>query len=488
MSFELPPISAKIAGSLDPLTATFAQGVEQGRQFGQNLSRAMKEGSASEDAFAALKGQFAQAQQEMKTLATSNTAMQSEGAGLSSGMAGLGAIGIGFAAASTIDNFAKGAEKFALALDHDRDSAAAAFSEILKGIPIVGQLGDAGERIWNLATGESQYLARIKEATDAQEHHIRTVQALHEAVAKMQKAAEESMQSLRDQIRLLGAEGLEKEFDQIGVGLRKNVEDAAEARRKTLADPAFATVGQDLINERKRLRDLQDQLSNTSATVNIPVSGEGFSDVRVAPNSEFQRLQSDITTAQQHVNDLAKMAQQKDAANAVFNQTLGLSLRLALGKAGDAVFGDKGPFGGDTNEASQGIDHVAEALERLNRQVETFHMNALDRELFDFKHLAGVDDAQVAQATRIIDQLKGLRVDKDLDDFFDSVENGGGKGQKIGSPRLAPLIRAGSAEELRAQFSGGDQQLTELKKHTQILDDIRDAAKDVPTIIQTDVA
>src|SRR5690242_4209901 len=79
-------------------------------------------------------------------------------------LAGGGAVAGLSLAASQLNNLAKGAEELNAALIKGDGSAGLMAANFLKSIPIVGDLGDAFARIYDIASGTAAYVASTQAA------------------------------------------------------------------------------------------------------------------------------------------------------------------------------------------------------------------------------------------------------------------------------------------------------------------------------------
>lgn len=483
MSLELPPLSAKIVGDISSLKDAFAKGVAEGQKFGRDLDNAIKQGGfggSGPASLDAMRAQFSVQRQAIEQLKQ----LQASPAATSFGV-GAGALAIGYAAAQVIDRLSIAAEKYSLAVEKDADAWKDVVHEQLASLPIVGQLGQAGERIWNLVSGETAYVNAIKQATEEQEHHIKTVNDVHAALARASAESANFRVHLGDDIRSLNlAPGLESDLSKITVAFRKAQEEAASIRGSSLADPRLKTLDADLTAARQRVIDLQTEINNanpaTTAMMEDPEFREGVKARGGAPGGL-----SDLKTAQDHVKELENLKKQKDQIDRDFGANLGVAAQRGFTQLKDLF---TIPDGSDGPAAK--IDNLREAVEHAQREVDQFNMTAGQRMFDDFKRTGGAGEA-LDTMRQLADQFDALNKAKDDEAQRERAEAQwrrgldklklGPEGDTGSANRAAPFLREGGVEAFRLITGSQQDNKTErqLDKLIDIMDDQRDVMKEM---------
>jgi tape measure domain-containing protein len=154
--------------------------------------------------------------------------------------------------------------------------------------------------------------------------------------------------------------------------------------------------------------------------------------------------------------------------------------------------GGLGDFG--EGELSKGAVNAAEkvqaAIERMQREIGQFGMSEMEKAIEDFSKLAGATDDDIAEFARAAYQLQTLKrgavIDRELENFFDAVENEPKTRAGLDRPtKFADYVAAGSADALRLQYTIGHdskddvakKQLSEAQKQSKALEDLNRKAQ-----------
>lgn len=452
--FELPNIYTRLIADITPMQRSFDQMRGEARSFASGIDQAMKEVEASSQAVgvetaknAKLFGELGNQAKDLKSLL---------GAGA--------ALGLAAGVAAGVDALSQKLESVALSAGKAQDSSADLISTLLKGIPIVGQLGAAGERLINLATGETQYVAAIKEATRAQEEHIKAVGKLAEVFDKFKSNAVSFRTSVQREIAQLTAGDFQKGLFDIGDTVTGRIGEIRANRESLLDSPELKKIKQEIADAEKALRASQDRLANEPSTI---ATGSGEMGTTLSPNPLLPNLQRDVAAAEQAVADAkqkleAKMSEVDETVGGQFADVASLAWKRLTMQVSEAFSGIDTAVS-DLDGAAQAGDKVVSMLDRMRDQVAKLNMTNSEKALFDFTKLNGVTAGQVDEYRRLLEELDRAQgmAEETMSSIADEADTASpskqaSKLEKSARQRFQEnpeFLRAGSADLSRLQFS-----------------------------------
>jgi hypothetical protein len=341
-------------------------------------------------------------------------------------LSGAGVVGGLAVASNLIDQATVSAEKFAIALGKGDDAAREGTAELLRSLPIVGKLGEAGERIWNIVSGESAYVAKIKEATDWQERHLKTVRDLHDEIDGFTKGAAAGLDAINAKTQELSLGGLRKQLFDLGREELNQYRQIFEEADKVRSSDTVKAAQNDVAEATKKLRQLQQQMTNVPATIEAPADDESGT-IRGAPNPAFATLQGDIAH-QQHIVDQAKRdldAQLARVQQGTQQQVAAIG-ELAIKQKGAAVL--RAAFDAaaewfkpivdaakDAKEkAAAQLGAIKDALGGARRDVLSFGFTDEQKKIFDFTTSLGAPEQAAAAFAKMSDAERQLVNVKDF--------------------------------------------------------------------------
>jgi hypothetical protein len=327
-------------------------------------------------------------------------------------LAGGGVIGGLGIAAHVFDGLTLEAENFALALDKGGDASRKAGAELLTQIPIVGKLGEAGARIWGIVSGETAYVARIKESTAAQEEDLAIVGELKKTVAAYVAQVKEGLDAVDVKIKGMGFHGLSKEIYDLQAAQSKGVLDAKKVGADLLDNDIFKKAKAEISKQGEELNKLYAKVYETPRTISTS-GGEGGRGI-VSANPDYIELQKQISDAVElkrkaigtFNNEIGKADRATiDAMRGVVKDTFFEEGKAILGAAAEAAEKTFKPF---FDEGTKIKETWGDQIAEMKKQVDTFGMSEGRKRLFDFsEHNPN-------------DQMKGFF--KDLSDQYDKLE------------------------------------------------------------------
>jgi hypothetical protein len=376
----------------------------------QAVAVAATEAAAAQDAAAVAARNVAAAQ------ATGAASLKQQTQAINGFVKAGGAITLFSVIATQVNAATKEIERMALAFDAGKLSAGELTAEVLKSIPAFGQLVEAGDRIFSLATGETQYIARIKEATAAQERHMAAVLALRAITDRYLGDAQANVKAMQREIDGLGLTGIAKQLNDLGNAQASAADDASARAKAAIAD-ANASMGKDISEATQKLNELRQQLARTDKTVTVS-AGTGAAPTTVA-NPDFKRLSDEIASQQAKV-DAATTDLNKRVAeiNAGLREELAKGAELGFKRQAQAIIGAAKGFGQAWADAIGG--GLKEARDRAQAQIDAlkgdlakFGKSDDEKALIDFKAGGLTPGVLVDQFKRVQEQMRAAKANAD---------------------------------------------------------------------------
>jgi predicted hydrocarbon binding protein len=519
MSFDAGSIVAEIVLNTPGFDAGVKRAIEGTKAIEQNVAGLSSPLAKAENAIAQTGGKAGDSYAKgfIKSL-KSQMGEESAFGGAMAMLRGGGAM-VGVAVvAQQLQGMAAAMEKFAIAAATGESDTGELVANMLRSIPVAGQLGDAFARFYELASGTTAAVARLKLETERTER-LTAAMAAHLAVVKAStRDADQFIQDIGRQIARLGLSG---------TGLKLfDIDTAALERIKAILDQAEKLKAGDEIKKiEETVAKAREAVAKAGAsrvgvvgweTIN-PAGGGGPRQVPIF-GSVKTREQEQLELAEKQLNDAKAAIDAGAARKTVESEKLRWAQKIEAAREGAAAWLSQNL--GAANEAinqsmkaaeaeskqQEAARRVAEALDSIRVAASQSSMSEGERKLDDLRRM-GADDSQLGEARKLLDQIEKSQAKNEMqraaeqwartlqtpqekwestitelnklllggaisEDLFsrglasadEELKRATAKGER-GSGGLASLIQGGTAEaakyqaELALMVRGGDQQI-----------------------------
>lgn len=117
-----------------------------------------------------------------------------------------------------------------------------ALADVLKSLPVVGQLGEGLARVWEMALGRAEEVERLQAAITAQQSQISRTEKALALLAQAKRVSESSRLKVDTAERLSGKEGVQREFAELEIERQARIGELQAAREEALRGTAIVSV------------------------------------------------------------------------------------------------------------------------------------------------------------------------------------------------------------------------------------------------------
>jgi hypothetical protein len=186
--------------------------------------------------------------------------------GMSASQTGFAIAGLSIAA-HQVDELAQKAEKVALQFQAGEISGRELTAQLLRSVPIAGDLGDAMSRVYSFLDGDTQYVAEINRQLAAQEVHMHNLNAAAAETKKWTEQTADLVGQVQIEIKALSLSGVPLKLFEIDADIQAKIEAIKKQLPTIHADSNKAFTAEILANKAETQK-LYGQLDAKAADLN----------------------------------------------------------------------------------------------------------------------------------------------------------------------------------------------------------------------------